>query len=202
MTVMFEFLKKQGQSLLFILLAHKIKLHKRDILMKKTNKKTKEKRRARQTWDEYFLGLLEGLSRRATCDRGRCSAVIASQYNTILTTGYVGSAPGDKHCDEVGHLMVSVIDENGNESQHCVRTLHAEENAILQAAMDGIALRGATLYCKMTPCVNCARRIARVGIKRVVAQKKYHADAPSRELFKSAGVKFDIIDDVLAKYDK
>ncbi len=156
----------------------------------------------RPDWDEYFLGLLEPLSRRATCDRGRSGAVIVSEKNTILTTGYVGSAPGDKHCDEIGHLMITVIDNQGNQSQHCVRTLHAEENAILQAAMNGIALRGATLYCKMTPCVNCARRIVRVGIKRVVAQRRYHADAPSRKLFKGAGVKLDIIDDVLEKYDK
>ncbi|HRY52511.1 MAG TPA: cytidine/deoxycytidylate deaminase family protein [Candidatus Portnoybacteria bacterium] len=156
----------------------------------------------RPNWDEYFLGMLEPLSRRATCDRGRASAVIVSEHNTILTTGYVGSAPGDKHCDEAGHLMNTVIDENGHQSQHCVRTLHAEENAILQAAMDGIALRGSTLYCRMTPCINCARRIVRVGVKRVVAQKKYHSDEASRKLFKNAGVKLFILDDSLEKYDK
>jgi len=164
-------------------------------------KKTKINNHVRPNWDEYFLGLIEPLSRRATCDRGRSSAIIVSDRNTILTTGYVGSAPGDKHCDEAGHLMITVIDENGSH-QHCVRTLHAEENAILQAAMDGIALCGATLYCKMTPCVNCARRIVRVGIKRIVTQKRYHADAPSRELFKQAKVKLDIMDDSLEKYDK
>ena len=168
------------------------------------NKKSPNKKNikyARPNWDEYFLGLIEPLSKRATCDRGRSSAIIVSDKNTILTTGYVGSAPGDKHCDEVGHLMITIIDENGSH-QHFVRTLHAEENAILQAAMDGIALCGATLYCKMTPCINCARRITRVGIKRVVAQKRYHTDAPTRELFKRARVKLDIIDDVLEKYDK
>lgn len=167
----------------------------------KKSKNEKIIKYTRPDWDEYFLGLIEPLSKRATCDRGRSSAVIVSDKNTILTTGYVGSAPGDKHCDEVGHLMITVIDENGSH-QHCVRTLHAEENAILQAAMDGIALRGATLYCKMTPCVNCARRITRVGIKRVVAQKRYHSDQESRKLFKSTGVKLEIVDDALEKYDK
>ncbi|MBU2219741.1 cytidine/deoxycytidylate deaminase family protein [Patescibacteria group bacterium] len=167
--------------------------------MKKNKKSVKY---VRPGWDEYFLSLLEPLSRRATCDRGRSSAIIVSAQNTILTTGYVGSSPGDGHCDEDGHLMVTVTDKKGHQSQHCVRTLHAEENAILQAAMDGVALRGATLYCKMTPCVNCARRIVRVGIKRVVAQKRYHKDAESKKLFKNAGVKLKIMDDVLEKYDK
>lgn len=164
-------------------------------------KKIKPKH-VRPGWDEYFLGLIEPLSRRATCDRGRSSAIVVSPQNTILTTGYVGSAPGDKHCDEAGHLIATVIDENGEKTQHCVRTLHAEENAILQAAMDGVALRGATLYCKMTPCINCARRVVRVGIKRVVAQKRYHKDEASRRLFKSAGVKLEILDDSLEKYDR
>ena len=154
----------------------------------------------RPNWDKYFLGLLKGIGRRATCDRGRSGAIIVSEHHTILTTGYVGSAPGDKHCDEVGHYIVTVIQPDGTSSQHCQRMLHAEENAILQAAMDGIPLRGATLYCKMTPCLPCARRITRVGIKRVVAQKKYHADELSRQLFVDAKVKLDVIDDTLEEY--
>lgn len=170
--------------------------------MKSKKSKSKKVKYTRPDWDNYFLSLLEPLSRRATCDRGRASAIIVSSHHTILTTGYVGSAPGDQHCDRAGHLLVTIIDERGHQSQHCVRTLHAEENAILQAAMDGIALHGSTLYCKMTPCINCARRIVRVGVKRVVAQKRYHADEASRRLFKSAGVRLDILDNVLALYDK
>lgn len=164
-------------------------------------KNKKAKKFIRPDWDEYFLSLLEPLSRRATCDRGRSSAIIVSAQNTILTTGYVGSAPGDGHCDEDGHLMVTVTDERGQQSQHCVRTLHAEENAILQAAMDGVALRGATLYCKMTPCIGCARRITRVGIKRVVAQKRYHGDQESWELFKKAKVKLEVLNNALERYE-
>ncbi len=159
-------------------------------------------KRIRPNWDEYFLGLLDGISRRATCDRGYSGAIIVSENNTILTTGYAGSTPGDKHCDEAGHYLVTVIQPDGTSSQHCQRTLHAEENAILQAAMDGIRLRGATLYCKMTPCLSCARRIVRVGIKRVVAQKKYHVDKLSRQLFMDAGVELTIIDDSIEKYEK
>lgn len=160
----------------------------------------KQSKYVRPTWDEYFLGLLEPLGRRGTCDRGRSAAVIVSKDNTILATGYVGAPPGQPHCDEVGHMMRTVIDENGNKSQHCVRTLHAEENAILQCAKDGIKLEGATVYCKMVPCYNCAMRIVRVGIKRVVAQKRYHADQLSMELFKSAGVKISIVDNTMEKY--
>lgn len=168
----------------------------------KTSKKINKKqpKHVRPTWDEYFLGLLEPLGRRGTCDRGYSGAVIVSKGNTILATGYVGAPPGQPHCDEAGHMIVTVIDEKGNQSQHCVRTLHAEENAILQCAKDGIKLEGATIYCKMVPCYNCAMRIVRVGVKRVVAQKRYHADQLSIELFKSAGVKISIVDNTMEKY--
>lgn len=154
----------------------------------------------RPNWDEYFLGLLDNIGRRSTCDRGRNGAIIVSRNNTILTTGYAGSAPGDKHCDEVGHHIVTVIQPDGISSQHCQRTLHAEENAVLQAAMDGIRLRGVTIYCKMVPCFSCARRIARVGIKRVVSQKAYHLDKLSRQLFKDVGVELLVIDDTAEEY--
>lgn len=161
-----------------------------------------ESKYLRPTWDEYFLSLLEPLGKRGTCDRGRSGAVIVSPGNTILATGYVGAPPGQPHCDEVGHMMKIITDQDGNSSQHCVRTLHAEENAILQSAKDGIKLEQATIYCKMVPCYNCAMRIVRVGIKRVVAQKRYHADKPSLQLFKSAGIELFVIDDIIEKYSQ
>jgi len=154
----------------------------------------------RPSWDEYFLGLIEPISRRATCNRGRSGAIIVSPHHTILATGYVGSPPGQPHCDEVGHMMRTVIDEKGNRSRHCVRTLHAEENAILQCAKDGIRIEGGTLYCKMVPCYNCAMRIVRVGIKRVVAQKRYHADELTLKLFKDAGVELTVIENIKEEY--
>lgn len=156
----------------------------------------------RPTWDEYFLSLLESLGSRGTCDRGRSGSVIVSPGNTILATGYVGSPPGQPHCDQVGHMMKTVSDEEGNSSQHCVRTLHAEENAILQCAKDGIRLEGATIYCKMVPCYNCTMRIVRVGVKRVVAQKRYHADKSSLELFKNASIELFIVDDKIEEYSQ
>lgn len=154
----------------------------------------------RPSWDEYFLGLLEPIGRRSTCDRGRIGSVIVSPHNTILATGYAGAPPGQPHCDEVGHMMITVTNENGDKSQHCARTLHAEENAILQCAKDGIKIEGATVYCKMTPCYNCAMRIVRVGIKRVVVQKRYHADKLSLELFDSANVELKIIENDITEY--
>jgi dCMP deaminase len=163
--------------------------------------KVKKEKYIRPSWDEYFLGLLEPIGKRATCDRGRSGAVIVSENNTILATGYVGSPPGQPHCDDVGHLLKTVIDENGNKSQHCVRTLHAEENAILQCAKDGIRLNGSTIYCKMVPCYNCAMRIVRVGIKRVVALKRYHLDSLSIDLFKKAGVRLEVIDNKIEEYE-
>lgn len=159
-----------------------------------------KKNHARPSWDEYFLGLLEPLSRRGSCDRGRNAAIIVSANNTILATGYAGAPPGQPHCDEVGHMMRTVIDENGNQSQHCVRTIHAEENAILQCAKDGVKIEGATIYIKMSPCYNCAMRILRVGIKRVVAQKIYHAGQMATDMLKNAGVKIDIIENDVMQY--
>ena len=159
-----------------------------------------EEKYVRPTWDEYFLNLIEPIGTRATCNRGRSGSVIVSPNNTILATGYVGSPPGQPHCDDAGHLMKTVIDEHGHSSQHCMRTLHAEENAILQCAKDGIRLQGATIYCKMVPCYNCAMRILRVGIKRVVAQKRYHADKLSMELFKMAGVQVFVVENSVEQY--
>lgn len=155
----------------------------------------------RPSWDEYFLNLLEPIGSRGSCDRGRSGSVIVGPGHTIIATGYVGAPPGQPHCDEVGHMMNTVIREDGTQSQHCVRTLHAEENAILQCAKDGIKVQGATLYCKMVPCYNCAMRIVRVGIKRVVAMKRYHADQLSIKLFRDAEVNLVIMDNTVEPYE-
>jgi dCMP deaminase len=125
---------------------------------------------------------------------------LISKDKQILVTGYVGSPKGISHCDEVGHQMKTVIHEDGTESKHCLRTTHAEQNAICQAAKLGIAIEGSTLYCKMTPCSTCAKMIINSGIKRIVCEKKYHAGAESEELFKKAGVKFEVLKNVVEKY--
>ena len=119
----------------------------------------------------------------------------------IMTTGYVGAPSGLPHCDEAGHDMRKVFDYNDNVTQHCVRTLHAEQNAIIQAARFGIPLEGATLFCKMTPCRTCAMMIINAGIKRVVCEKRYHADEDTINMFKQAGIELVTVNDEVEKYD-
>lgn len=158
-----------------------------------------EEKTMRPSWDEYFMGIARAVAKRATCDRGRSGCVIAKNKQ-ILVTGYVGAPIGLPHCDEVGHQMKKVVHEDGKETSHCVRTTHAEQNAICQAARLGVAIDGATLYCKMTPCSVCAKMIINSGIKKVVCEQKYHAGKESEGLFKTAGVELSIMNDEVVKY--
>ncbi|MDG6904696.1 MAG: cytidine/deoxycytidylate deaminase family protein [Nitrososphaerota archaeon] len=155
---------------------------------------------ARPTWDEYFLDLTRTVASRSTCDRGRSGCVIVKQKH-ILCTGYVGSPPGMPHCDEAGHLLRKVIDEDGQVRQHCMRTIHAEQNAINQAAKFGISLDGATLYCKMEPCRTCAMSIVASGIKKVVCEKHYHAAEDTKEIFSKCGVDLEVVKDEVETYE-
>ncbi|MBR3551708.1 MAG: cytidine/deoxycytidylate deaminase family protein [Bacteroidales bacterium] len=154
----------------------------------------------RPSWDEYFMELANTASKRATCDRGRSGCVIVKDRQ-LLVTGYVGSPSGLPHCDEVGHLFRKTIEADGRITTHCVRTVHAEQNAICQAARRGIALDGATLYCRMTPCRTCAMLIINCGIKRVVCERKYHSGTESEELFRQAGVQLEFFYDEIQQYD-
>lgn len=153
----------------------------------------------RPSWDEYFIELADTVAKRATCDRGRSGCVITKDKQ-ILVTGYVGSPRGLAHCDDVGHLFKKMIHEDGHVTQHCVRTVHAEQNAITQAARRGIALEGGTLYCRMTPCRTCAMLIINCGIERVVCEKKYHSAGESEEMFKEVGIELKYISEEIQKY--
>lgn len=155
----------------------------------------------RPSWDEYFMEIANTVAKRATCDRGRSGCVIARDKQ-LLVSGYVGSPKGLPHCDEVGHQMKKTIHEDGNITQHCVRTVHAEQNAICQAAKLGISLQGATLYCRMTPCRTCAMLIINCGIVRVICEKKYHTGAESEEMFKLAGVTLEYESEEVMQYEK
>ena len=154
----------------------------------------------RPSWDEYFMRIVDMVGSRGTCDRGRIGCVI-TKNNRIVTTGYVGSPLGSPHCDEVGHEMHTVKNEDGTESRHCIRTTHAEQNAICQAARYGISLDGGTLYLKMTPCYTCAKMIINAGIKKVVCAQDYHAGERSKEIFKEAGVDYTLLNDEIVKYE-
>jgi dCMP deaminase len=153
----------------------------------------------RPSWDEYFMEVCDAIAKRATCDRGRSGCVIAKD-NQILVTGYVGAPAGLPHCDEVGHQLKKMIHEDGTTTTHCVRTVHAEQNAICQAAKRGIAIQGATLYCRMTPCRTCAMLIINCGIVRVVCQRRYHDASDSEAMFSMAGIKLEYIHDEVEEY--
>jgi dCMP deaminase len=158
-----------------------------------------EEKHVRPSWDEYFMEIANTVSKRATCDRGRSGCVIVKDRQ-ILVSGYVGSPNGLPHCDDVGHQMKKVLHEDASITEHCVRTVHAEQNAICQAAKRGIALEGSTLYCRMTPCRVCAMLIINCGIKRVVCEKKYHAGTESEEMFAKAGVELVLFKEEVLKY--
>ncbi len=160
-----------------------------------------KKLHVRPSWDEYFLSIMTMVGSRGSCDRGRAGCVIA-RNNRIVATGYAGSPIGLPHCDEVGHEMHTVIHSDGHKTEHCIRTTHAEQNAICEAARMGIALDGGTLYCKMTPCYTCAKMIINAGIKRVVCAYDYQSSARSKEIFKEAGIDFSLIDENVLDYKK
>jgi len=141
------------------------------------------------------------VAKRSTCDRGRTACVIVRDKQ-ILVTGYAGAPKGLPHCDEVGHQMKTVTHEDGHQSQHCVRTAHAEQNAIVQAAKVGVSIQKATLYCKMTPCATCAKMIINAGIERIVCEKRYHAGEESEEMFRQVGVELHFFDESVESYAK
>jgi dCMP deaminase len=117
----------------------------------------------RASWDEYFMRIAEEVASRATCDRKHVGAVIVRD-KSILATGYNGSIRGLPHCSEDGHMM---------EDGHCVRTIHAEANAIIQAARNGVRIDSATIYVTASPCWGCFRMIANAGIMRIVFGEFY-----------------------------
>lgn len=151
----------------------------------------------RQTWQEYFIEILHSAQKRATCDRGRAAALLV-KHNHILSTGYVGSPAGVPHCDEVGHEFIDSYEKNRDGKielrQHCIRTVHAEQNAISQAAKFGISVEGATLYTTMFPCYTCAKMLVNVGIEKVVAEYDYQSSEQSKGLFELVGIEYAILE--------
>jgi dCMP deaminase len=108
----------------------------------------------------------------------------------------VGSPAGLPHCDDAGHLWKKVIQENGAISEHCIRTVHAEQNAICQAAKRGISIQGAIIYTRMTPCRTCAMLLINCGIEKVICERKYQLAEESEQLFAEAGI------ELAYKYDE
>jgi dCMP deaminase len=117
----------------------------------------------RASWDEYFMSIAQVVATRSTCPRKYVGAVLV-RNRTILSTGYNGSIRGMPHCADVGHMM---------EDGHCVATIHAEANAIIQAARNGVMIDGATNYVTASPCWHCFKQLANAGIARIVYGEFY-----------------------------
>ena len=173
----------------------------------------------RPTWEEYFISVLDAVSLRGSCDRGRCGAVLVRD-NRILATGYVGAPSGMPSCEDEGHQLVKrciipekyfrsdklhindfpVYDESMSTyvfTTHCVRTVHAEINAILNCARNGVSTLGSTLYVGMTPCPTCAMAIIQAGIVEVVAKNLYQKGSESIEMFNKVGIKYKTLNESL-----
>lgn len=131
----------------------------------------------RPSWDDYFLQIAFTVAQRSTCDRAHVGCALVRDRR-ILTTGYNGAPAGLPHCDDVGHLLVD---------GHCVRTLHAEQNALIQAALHGVGTEGATAYVTHQPCLTCAKMLINAGIRRVVYAGHY-PDVLSRSFLDAAAI--------------
>jgi dCMP deaminase len=142
-----------------------------------SSRKPKPDSRPRPSWDEYFLKLAMLASERSTCPRMHCGCVLVKD-RFVLATGYNGSLPRAPHCDDVGCLIV------GN---HCIRTNHAEINALCQATRHGVALDGATAYITNMPCTACAKALIAAGVRRVVVFTEYH-DTMAETFCRESGV--------------
>ena len=129
---------------------------------------TQEKR---PSWDSYFMQLAFVVAGRSTCLRRQVGAVLVKERQ-ILSTGYNGSPSGLLHCDEVGCLRQSLCVPSGERLEIC-RAVHAEQNALVQAAKHGVAIAGADLYTTLQPCVQCTKMIINAGIRRVFYTHSY-----------------------------
>jgi dCMP deaminase len=139
----------------------------------------------RPDWDEYFLDIAELVSRRSTCRRRRVGAVLVKERR-ILATGYNGAPTGLRHCLDLGCLREQNNVPSGERHELC-RGLHAEQNSIIQAALHGVSVREATLYCTNHPCVICAKMIINAGVAKVIFREGY-SDQLSEEMLQEAGV--------------
>jgi dCMP deaminase len=142
---------------------------------------------ARPSWDEYFLKIAMLVAERSTCRRHKVGAIIVKDKR-ILTTGYNGAAAGIKDCLEMGCLRNANNIPSGERHEIC-RAIHAEQNAIIQAALHGANIEGATIYCTHPPCILCAKMLANARIKRYVTYGDY-PDEEAKSLLNEIGIGF------------
>ncbi len=143
----------------------------------------------RPSWDEYFMEITELVAKRSTCLRRKVGAVVVKDKR-ILTTGYNGPPTGLKHCDELGGCLRDKLGIPSGERMELSRAVHAEQNAIIQAAKYGISIDGATIYVTNHPCFICAKMLINAGIKRIVYKEGY-PDEFAKEILKETGIKVE-----------
>ena len=145
----------------------------------------------RPSWDEYFMQMAELTAQRSTCLRRQVGAIIVKEKH-IIATGYNGAPKGLPHCEELGGCLREKLEIPSGERHELCRALHAEQNAIIQAATLGQSIEGATIYITHQPCIICAKMIINAGISRVVIRRGY-PDEMSRGMQREAGLKVELI---------
>lgn len=133
----------------------------------------------RKSWDDYFMEITEMVASRSTCDRAFVGCVLVNADNRIVSTGYNGSISGNPHCTEVGHTM---------RDGHCIATIHAEMNALLYTAREGISVKGTKAYITHFPCLNCTKALIQAGIVEIIYRDDYHVDEYAIELLERNGI--------------
>ena len=134
----------------------------------------------RKSWDEYFMEITEMVATRSTCDRAFVGCILVNRDNRIVSTGYNGSLSGNPSCDEIGHTM---------RDGHCIATIHAEMNALLYCAKEGITVKGCKCYVTHFPCLNCTKALLQAGITEIYYKDDYRVDEYALELIKNNKIK-------------
>lgn len=139
----------------------------------------------RKSWNEYFMEITEMVASRSTCDRAFVGCVLVNKDNRIVSTGYNGSVAGNPHCLEVGHTM---------RDGHCIATIHAEINALLYCAKEGISVKDCRAYVTHFPCLNCTKALIQAGISKIYYQTDYRVDPYAVELLETNGIPYEKIE--------
>lgn len=130
----------------------------------------------RLSWDEYFMEITNLVASRSTCDRAMVGCVIVNDDNRIVSSGYNGSISGNDHCDDIGHTM---------RDGHCIATIHAEINALVYCAKEGISVKGCSAYVTHFPCLNCTKALIQAGINKIYYKDDYRVDPYALELLEN-----------------
>jgi len=138
-------------------------------------------------WDTYFMRIAQLVAERSTCLRAKVGAIIVKD-RSIVATGYNGAPSGLPHCLEVGCLIYRSVTPDGEEEENCFRTIHAEMNAIAQAAKNGNSIDGASIYVTHTPCIHCLKVLINVGMKKIFYAEPYKVET-IQEMVRASGIK-------------